>query len=271
MTDLTLYTPDECFALAERVAKSSLMPQAYRGKPVDTAIAMLYGIEMGLSPMTALQRITVINGKPTLDAQGMVALVRQAGHSISGDITETEAKVTGKRGDTGDTMTSTFTMRDAELAGLARSQTYQKFPKDMLWARAVSQLCRRLFADVLMAASYGPEEMQAVVEDQQMTVRSEPTKAEQQLIVVEEVGEVLEAEIVEPPKSSSPAPKGAVGRKSTRVDRLRVLCKAKGYTAMNTPFGDIEKVTGRSLEHLDEMTEEEIEQFTGWLVEKESK
>ena len=165
MTDIVAYTPDQCFALAERISSSKLMPQAYRNNPEDAAIAMMYGVEMGLAPMTALQRIVVINGKPTLDAQGMVALIRQAGHSITGEVTDEGATVTGVRSDTGDTMTSTFTMDDAKLAGLAGSATYKKFPRDMMWARAVSQLGRRLFSDVLMAASYAPEEMQAISSD----------------------------------------------------------------------------------------------------------
>ena len=104
MSDIEVYTPEACFALAERVASSALMPAAYKNKPTDAAIAMLYGVEMGMSPMTSLQRIVVINGKPTLDAQGMVALIRQAGHSISGDISAEKATVKGKRGDTGDEM-----------------------------------------------------------------------------------------------------------------------------------------------------------------------
>ena len=203
MSEVAVYTPEACFALAERVASSALMPQAYRGKPTDAAIAMLYGVEMGMSPMTSLQRIVVINGKPTLDAQGMVALIRQAGHSISGEVDEHKAVVRGKRGDTGDEMVSTFSMDDAKIAGLAGSTTYKKYPKDMLWARAVSQLGRRLFADVLMAASYGPEEMDSVV-------ASTPVRTDvraDDLARTEELAEVFDAEIIEEPPPEPPRPK----------------------------------------------------------------
>ena len=97
----------EIFDLAERICKSALVPVAYRGKPVDTAIAMMYGQEVGLPAMTSVQVINVINGRPTFAATGMTALIRRAGHSITGDINNNGATVTGKRLDSGDVMTAT--------------------------------------------------------------------------------------------------------------------------------------------------------------------
>jgi hypothetical protein len=55
--------------------------------------------------------------------------------------------VRGRRRDNGDTMTAEFTHEMAVAAGLAGKQNYKKHPDDMMWARAVSKLCRRLFAD----------------------------------------------------------------------------------------------------------------------------
>lgn len=210
--DLVLHSTDEAFTLADRVAKSGLVPQAYRNKPADTAIAMLYGAEMGMPPMSSLQRVVVINGKPTMDAQGMTALIRQAGHSVTGEMSSTVAKVTGKRGDTGDTMTVTYTIEDAKTADLVkRGSPWEKFAEDMLWARAVSRLGRRLFADVLLGVSYVPEEMEAVVAsnghapadpvdpqptiDKARTVRKPPGSPD----VDEGTGEIFEAELVPSP------------------------------------------------------------------------
>lgn len=167
MTDLVPLSHAEMFSLADQISKSAMIPASYRGKPVDAAIAMMYGAEAGIGPMTALQRIVVINGRPTFDAQGMTALIRRAGHSVTGDISNTGASVTGKRGDTGDVMTATFTLDDAKAAGLVKPNSpWTKFTEDMLWSRAVSRLGRRLFPDVLLGLSYVPDEMQAVVDDQ---------------------------------------------------------------------------------------------------------
>jgi len=155
---LVLRTDDEVFTLAERINKSSIVPSAYRGKAGDIAVAILYGQELGLAPMTALNRIVVIDGKPTLDAQGMSAVIRQAGHSLTGTTTATSATVTGTRGDNGDTMTVTFTIENAKKAGLTSKSGWQKYPDDMCWARSVSRIGRELFSDCLLGFSYTPEE-----------------------------------------------------------------------------------------------------------------
>ena len=149
---------DEAFALAERVGSSALIPPAYRNKPADACLAIIYGAEMGLPPLTALQRIVVVNGRPTLDAQGIVNRVRAAGHSIQGDVDSTRAIVRGRRADNGDEMTVTFTIEDAQRAGLLKNDVYKKHPDDMLWARAVSRLGRRLFSDLIGGVSYTPDE-----------------------------------------------------------------------------------------------------------------
>jgi hypothetical protein len=175
MTNLVPLNPDQCFAIADRIAKSPLIPDAYRGKPTEAAIAIMYGNEVGLPPMTSLQRVIVINGKPTLDAAAMTALIRSAGHSLSGDATPTEATAVGKRLDTGDSMSVTFTMDDAKQAGLVRSGPWTKFPKSMLWSRAVSQLARELFSDVLLGINYVPEELEAVEADRKPTTTTTVT------------------------------------------------------------------------------------------------
>jgi hypothetical protein len=177
-TDLDVYTPpgpaldpgtpegvswfDATLRQAEYLAGSAIVPDQYRGKPADIVVAAMYGRDMGWSPTMAMTHIHVVKGKPSLSAQSMVALVRGAGHSITGTKSETEAVAVGTRGDNGDTMTETFTMDNARAAGLAGSQTWKSYPSAMLWARAVSALCRSLFPDVLMGLSYTPEELEGI-------------------------------------------------------------------------------------------------------------
>ena len=219
MSDLVPMDPEHLFILADRIAKSPLMPDAYRGKPTEAAVAMMYGQEVGLPPMTSLQRIIVINGKPTLDAGAMTALIRREGHSLTGDATSESATATGVRRDTGDTMSVTFTMEDAKRAGLVRQNSpWTKFPKSMLWSRAVSQLARELFGDVLLGISYVPEEMEAVEEDRpgkhskpstppDMTISglTEGMEGETPVpAVIEATGEIVE--VIDPPVEPAPEP-----------------------------------------------------------------
>lgn len=143
---------------AATLAQSSFVPAEYRGKTDDVLAAGLYGQEIGLGISAALSYIHVINGKPTLSAEGMLALVRSRGHSVSGATSPKTASVIGKRADTGDQMTVEWTWDMAVAAGLTGSASWKKFPQSMLWARAVSQLCRMLFPDALLGLSYTPED-----------------------------------------------------------------------------------------------------------------
>jgi hypothetical protein len=69
------------------------------------------------------------------------------------------------RADNRDAMEATFTMEMAQQAGLVGKSNWKKHPDDMMWARAVSRLCRRLFADCFAGASYVPEEVEATADE----------------------------------------------------------------------------------------------------------
>jgi len=55
-------------------------------------------------------------------------------------------------------------MRDAEAAGLAKKRNWSQYRSSMLTWRAVSQLCRVLFPDVVLGAGYVPEEIGGTVD-----------------------------------------------------------------------------------------------------------
>lgn len=138
--------------LAEIVARTQFAPEAFRGKPGAVLSAMLVGYELGLSPMASLSGIHVINGKPTLSAELMRGLILRAGHHFHVvTVTSTRCTVRGWRREDGPEMATeiTWTMDDARRAGLDRNQTYKKYPKAMLAARASAELARLIFADVI--------------------------------------------------------------------------------------------------------------------------
>jgi len=148
---------------AEVMAASSMVATQYRKKPNDVMAAGLMGQELGWGIATAMRFIHVIEGKPSVSPEGMLALVRRAGHSVAGESSTEGATVHGKRVDTGDEMTVTFTMEDARRASLHTKNVWKSYPQSMCWARALSQLCRMLFSDVLLGVAYTPEEFDAPV------------------------------------------------------------------------------------------------------------
>ncbi len=142
------------------IANTDFVPKGLRGNVPAVLACVARGRAMGIPDMVALNGISIIEGKATLTAELMSAIAREHGHSITGDVSATRAVARGKRGDNGDTMTAEFTMEMAETAGLLNKFNWKKHPDDMLWARAVSKLCRRLFADCYAGGTYTPEEME---------------------------------------------------------------------------------------------------------------
>jgi hypothetical protein len=148
------------------IANTDFIPKSMRGNLPAILACVATGRALGLADMNALRSIHIIDGRATYSAELMVQLVRRAGHSITGEVSIQGAKVTGKRFDTGDEMTFSFGPEDATRAGLAGKQNYQKHPASMYWARAVSQLCRMLFADVFTGGpAYTPDEVEMTPED----------------------------------------------------------------------------------------------------------
>lgn len=156
--------------LAERIADTDFVPDALKRKPAAVTAAILAGREMGVAPMTALQHINVIKGKPGQDALLMRALVLAKGHAIEyGDCSDTRALVRGKRRGEETWTEVVFTADQARRAKIDLGG----YPEDKLIARATSRLCRRKFADVISGLSYTLEELQDG--DVEFTVGDEQT------------------------------------------------------------------------------------------------
>jgi hypothetical protein len=158
----------------DTIADTDFVPKAYRGKRYEMYACVLTGRALGLDPMTSLRQIYVVDGKATLSAELMVALVRRAGHSISGSSSATAATARGVRADNGDEFEVSFTIEEAKKIKtkesgrditLDQKTVWKHYPADMLWARAVSRLCRRLFPDLLAGVSYTPDEVTLTPEE----------------------------------------------------------------------------------------------------------
>lgn len=136
--------------LAAKISHTEFVPAGLRGRDGSkVAAAILTGRELGLPPMTALQSIHVINGKPGISAEMMRALVLQAGHEIVlSDVSSQKVTIKGRRENSQEWTTVTWTAQDAARAGL-RGGNYDKYPRQMLTARATTELCRLIFADVI--------------------------------------------------------------------------------------------------------------------------
>jgi hypothetical protein len=137
-------------AQADELAKSDIIPAAYRRKPANIIVAAMTGRSHGWDALTAMRNGHVIEGTWGMKPEAMLGLVRAAGHSVTGGTTAAGARLMGRRADTGDEMTVEFTIEDAQRAGLAGKGTWKQYPQMMCYWRAVGLLCRMLFSDVTL-------------------------------------------------------------------------------------------------------------------------
>jgi hypothetical protein len=146
-------TYDQLRDFSAVVAKSGMAPKAYAGKPDDVLVAFVMGSELGLKPLQALQNIAVINGRPAVWGDALLALV--LAHRDCLDVRETfEADNTMavctvlRRGR--DPIVRTFSVADAKQAKLwSKEGPWQTYPMRMLSMRARGFACRDAFPDAL--------------------------------------------------------------------------------------------------------------------------
>jgi hypothetical protein len=84
---------ESLYRFASAVANSELAPKDFRGKPDSVMVAMQMGMEVGLSPMSALQNIAVINGRPSIWGDAQLAIVRSSGDLAAFEETETNDEI----------------------------------------------------------------------------------------------------------------------------------------------------------------------------------
>jgi hypothetical protein len=138
----------------QTMAKAAVDSKMYRGigEQAGVMMIMLSARELGIPPCQALNGgINIINGKAEISARMMSALIRKAGHEIKiKEISDTSCTLIGIRADTKQQEEASFTLADAQKAGLVKpGGGWVKCPKDMCFARALSRLARQLFSDVI--------------------------------------------------------------------------------------------------------------------------
>jgi methionine salvage enolase-phosphatase E1 len=112
---------------------------------------MLTAKDLGISPMKAINGgFYIVNGKIAMSTALMADRIRKQGHSLKiPEWTNQKCVILGVRKDNGDSVKFEFTIEDAQTAGLTSSPTWKKFPKQMLYNRAMSTIARTLFPDVV--------------------------------------------------------------------------------------------------------------------------
>ena len=146
---------DQTKLMAQAIAESKLF--GIQTPAQALALGLLCQAE-GRHPAEAARDYHIINGKPSLKSEAMLARFQQAGgkvewheythESVSGTFTHPQ----------GGSLKVSWTIQDATRAGLTGNPTWKKFPRQMLKARCISEAVRGIFPGVL-SGLYAPEEV----------------------------------------------------------------------------------------------------------------
>ncbi|MCG7241957.1 MULTISPECIES: hypothetical protein [Corynebacterium] len=151
---------DAAHKLATVLCNTQMVPQTFRGKPDDGAAAILYGAELGLKPQQALQQVFVIHGQPAIYARTMVALLKGKGYKFKTVESSDESVTVRGVAPSGEQESSTWTIDRAKKAGYTSNKRYQTDPQAMLYAKAASEVSRRLAPNVLLGIKYAAEDLE---------------------------------------------------------------------------------------------------------------
>ena len=172
-------------------------------------VKVLAGLEMGIGAFSSMAGIHVIKGKPSIGAGLMAAAVKRSGKYNYRVTKHTASECVIDFFERGEACgTSSFSMDDAKAAGLVNNDNWKRAPRNMLFARALSNGVRWYAPDVFDVSTYVPEELGADVDDEgnvvrvpaaaaKVTIESTPAAPAVAPVEVIEDADVIEAPITQ--------------------------------------------------------------------------
>lgn len=129
----------------------------------------------GLHPIEAMERYHLIQGRPALKAETIIAEFQKAGGIVNWDEYSDE-RVTGTFSHPqGGSLTNTWDMARAQKAGLAGKDNWKNYTAAMLASRCATEAIRRVYPGCLQGM-HSVEEVQEIVEAEFSPVARKPTK-----------------------------------------------------------------------------------------------
>lgn len=271
---------DMAYQFATKLVGTKMVPVRYRNQPEEATAAILYGAELGIGPISALQNIFEVHGSPAIYARTAQALLEAKGFQFkTAETTNFAAVVQGwKPGRDPDTQdpdeASKFTIEDAEQAGwcprfhdgerggklingsryqvnengkLIGNEKYLTQPRQMLWAKAMMEVCRHLSPATLLGIAYSAEELESEGGSDSPAPASAASTARDDTLTVEEIlaaaPEQVAAQVfpdTTPDDLADPAP--AKPTRGGKRDAKREQAKTKGTQIPGKPKGHTDRV-----------------------------
>jgi len=157
-----IHSMDDAMKAAQAMAASGFFQDARQA--AQAVVKILAGQELGVGPFTSMTGVYIIQGRPALSANIMAAAVKRSGRYNFRVIELTDTRCEIAFFENGQECgRSTFTADEARKAG---TKNMDKYPRNMLYARAISNGVRWFCPDVLGGSPvYTPEELGASVNE----------------------------------------------------------------------------------------------------------
>jgi hypothetical protein len=180
-------------SVSEAFAKSGMFPNIRDA--AQAFVKIMAGRELGFGPFASMKGVHVIQGNTALSASLIAARVKAYANGkynykvLRWDNEECSIEFYEDGQPCGPP--SVFTMKDAQQAKIAGKDNWKNYPRNMLFARAMTNGARLYCADAFMGSVYAPEELGADVDGETGEVIDAPVRAKPQGM------KALEAEFAE--------------------------------------------------------------------------
>jgi hypothetical protein len=280
---------------AEGMCFTQMVPQRFQGKPAEGAAAILFGAELGLSPIASLRSIIVIHGMPGMEARTMKALLKAKGYRFNTiEASDTVFEIEAWSPDGLDHEVSRWTIEDCQREGWVPTPTansqqrpdvksdwvtverngktsvvgnlkYITSPRTMLKAKATAEVCRDIAPHVLLGMPYAAEELESFDDTNSAgTPRRVPSTRRGveglRAAITPAAVEVVEAE----PEPAQPGTDPSTMSETTRrkwLNRMFALLAKADCTDRDDQLQVITHITGRHQDppqHRDDLTDDQL-------------
>ena len=242
MGEIELKTYNDLARVAQDVVKSGLT--AFKS-PEQAIVLMLQADAEGLHPMRALAEYNIIQGRPALRSDAMLARFQRSGGKVRWiERSDTAVEAEFYHPALMDPVRVRWTLDQAKKAGLANKQNWKQYPRQMLTARVISEGVRIAYPAVVTGV-YTPEEVA------DFDAAPEPVRVEAELVGADTVSPAESPSAPGPKRApapdTAPAPEAASSPAQPASDRKLTAEQAREIGAMLKALGITGKKTGRAL------------------------
>ena len=159
----TTRTLDDTMTLGKVLAQSGYFADSREA--AQAVVKVLAGAELGFGPIASMTGVNIIKGKVSLSANLIAAAIKRSGRYNYRVVTLTDEACRVDFYEAGERIgTSEFSMADAKAAGLSSNDNWRKFPRNMLFARAISNGAKWYCPDLSGGPLYTPDELGATID-----------------------------------------------------------------------------------------------------------